>query len=484
MNKSNSNETGLRLNTNSRILINQFSEKLIALSATSTGLGIISTWILSSYYDVNVVASQIWFGEDSWCRIPQESMGIHCFGDFHERVAISSFGVQPWPNNLELSPILPFLTMIWNFAGETIGMKILLYSVLICYFFLILIPLIWATNHKPLVTKLIVTSTLGLTSLPFLVALDRANFVITSTPIFLLFLISARRGNLNLLCVSILTLAAIKPQFLLLAVIFLGMRSYQNFVKTVGLSLAINSFLIVAAGKGDLGRLKQWFEAVFNASARKVFREDFPQNIGFSKGIYNIASAIDWGLTFGLRINDNHFFANFFESNSTFLQLSLYAILTVGLTLIATKIPITLFCSSLLVLSCIGNGNYIPGYYLLFIIPISAIAIRNPISSDGAETNLGSFDDLGTRTFDKFFSNLLMVCIVWSSSTLIVPISLTFNDGQNWGIEPSLRAINLLSKFTPLLWLLFLILVLLKPILGFRYKQPNHKDWDVYEIAN
>jgi hypothetical protein len=470
------------MRADSSLRLNQFAERLISVSAASTGLGIISTWILSSYFKVDVVASHIWFGNDKWCKLPSEAIGLHCFGDFHERVAISSFGVKNWPTNLELGPIMPFFTMFYNFLGESIGMRPMLLLVLIGYFSLLLTPLIWATKQKPLLTRVLTISTLGLSSLPFLAAMDRGNFIVISTPFLILFLIGARRARIQMILIAVVSLAAIKPQFLLLAVFFLVIHRYRVFVVTVLASLTLNLVLIVGAGGGDFGRIHQWLQAVLDSSSTAKLKDDFPTNISFSKGFYNFFSVVDSIVGFLFRFHENHLTANFYESNSSLISFSLYALLVLCLIWFGTRLPIALLSCSLIVLACIGFGNYIPTYYLLFVISFSAIAIRSPIQVEPTTTEVSEFDHFGTQRLDRFLSSFLLWCITWSSSCIIVPWSLSFNSGQNLGIDPSIRAVNLMSKLTPLLWFVFLVFTIIKAKRVSGSREIKNSEWAPYQI--
>ena len=50
-----------------------------------SGFATIISGVIASYYQVNYFASLIFVQNDGWCKIPEGSIGVHCFGDFNER---------------------------------------------------------------------------------------------------------------------------------------------------------------------------------------------------------------------------------------------------------------------------------------------------------------------------------------------------------------------------------------------------------------
>ena len=209
-------------------------ERILAIITAASFIAIPLYLALYSYYNIDIAASIVFKGNDGWCSIPVESIGVHCFGDWNERVGIDyndrSINL-PWHNNLELSPIGPFLTKIGNIATMLIGPKLTLVAVILLYTLMILSPLIFrvlelqrkngrSKKDADLYTFLAILS--PLTSLPYLSTIDRLNSIAIAVPLLYFFLRYCIQENPKKIIPIIVLLSCIKPQLGLLCIIFLA----------------------------------------------------------------------------------------------------------------------------------------------------------------------------------------------------------------------------------------------------------------------
>ena len=138
---------------------------LASITILSQAISVLWTWILSSYFKVDVPGTLMFRGDDGWCVPGIEGLGNHCFGDFNERFNPNStpFSVA-YPNNLELSPIGPYLTYFANFFADLSNPKIILLFFYFLSILLVLLPLVMCTQSYPLFLKIVIVSIFGIST--------------------------------------------------------------------------------------------------------------------------------------------------------------------------------------------------------------------------------------------------------------------------------------------------------------------------------
>lgn len=233
---------------------------------------------------------------DGWCPTMLESsagLGGHCFGDFgvhyfllNEVAPWSSFLGQPSvipvpPSNLLLFKIVSFPSF-W-FSSYNVG--------LIVYFSVIVVSVaVWAgfaTRHAS-GAKAIPFILLPFVAFPSLFAFDRGNVVLLLLPIlgFAFFFLSRRQYWPAAIC--LILASSIKPQYALLAVIFLlGGRVYAFLAVALGAVLT-NIISLFALGYPIFASLRDWFYllAGYGSGSYQPLDSWYPQNFSFSRGIH------------------------------------------------------------------------------------------------------------------------------------------------------------------------------------------------------
>ena len=447
----------------------RFRERLLGLLAASTALSTIFFWVLSSYFKVDVPASLMFIGQDSWCRVPAQSIGVHCFGDFNERFMpnISDPVFPPFHNNLELSPIGPFLTSFFNFLARYISQQIILIGLVLAFSVLLVFPMWTATKRFSLDERVLWIFLGAVGTYPFIATIDRLNDIALTVPLLFIFGTRFIQSEKNLPSQGyqhfwwiIPILVSIKPQYILLSLIFVFVREFKQAIKSMILSVFLFCFLVVVAGKMDYHRLIEWFHLVFFYS--KDFhnaQSSYPLNISISRGLFIVVRLI--------QMTASAFSINFRISLTTFnfalniIQVILFLLIAIMLVLYGRHVRKFHLLTVCLVLSSFLFGQFIAGYYTVVILAVLALLVMNPSwarwsAEQDFKIKLGNVQ---RKQFTLIEINL-MTAIILSCTTLAVPAPLTgsfvFFWNNNFVISPFLQQIS------SLVWLFYVLSVSVK----------------------
>jgi hypothetical protein len=436
-----------------------FGWMLMGLLALQLAISVPISWVLDSYFNVDVPASLMFFGDDGWCNTATESVGNHCFGDFHERFQIDPSKPLPWPTNLELSPLGPVLTATANGMANFLPSRLVLCLVILAYSACLLVPAVWAGRGRPWPLRFLIVGVTGIGTYPFVVTMDRLNGFALAVPLILSFLIALGAGNSQGVLFSILALTVIKPQFIVLYLVLVALRKMR--AAAVGVLATGTAWLVLVAGAGggDLGRIPQWFSAATNygnGSLRSV--EDFsPINVSLSRLVYIGSKTLEslQQTVFGSQIA-------FWTVAQLFLFLLLVSVLLTAtgiLVLWGRRIPPVALGIAALVLSTMILGEYVAAYYLGFALPVCALFLRRV---SGHETHAsielcGEIDRWSERQSPPtWMQRSLLAATTLSCSLIIVPL-LTAN---HFGFMQDRfhRVAPIMQNLATASWMVFLVI--------------------------
>jgi hypothetical protein len=432
---------------------------LMGLLALQLAISVPVSWVLSSYFDVDVPASLMYFGKDGWCNLATEGVGKHCFGDFQERFLIDPSGRPPWPNNLELSPIGPFFTGAANTLAGFLPARLVLTLVILAYGACLLVPAVWAARGRPWPLRFLIVGMIGIGTYPFIATMDRLNSVALTVPLILAFLIALGTGNSRGVLFSILALTVIKPQFIVLYFVLVALRKIRAAAAGALASIASCAVLVVAAGGGDLGRIPQWFSAASNYGNGLALRhvEDFtPVNVSFSRVIYVVSRTLEslqQQVVFGSQLP----FWTVVDFFLVLIQASVFLTAIGILMLWGRRIPPIALGVAALVISTLVLGEYVAAYYLAFALPVCALFLRRV---SGRETHpaielYGEIDRWSSRKRPSWMQRSALAATTLSCSLVVVPL-LTSN---HFGFlqDRFHRVGSLLQTLATASWMLFLV---------------------------
>lgn len=391
-----------------------------AFSVFSMAASLFAAWILSSYFNVNIPGSLMYKGDDGWCNARVEGLGVHCFGDFNERFNPESTPeLQGYSNNLELTPVGPFLTFIANFLADLSNPRLILILFYIFSIVLILAPVALATSGSGWIVKISAISLFGIGSYPFLTLIDRLNYLVFSVPILYLLYSRLDIKDSKFSGYLIVLLTSIKPQFALLVLIFLFRGQTRKFIKIVAVQIFVISALVIIPARGSFGRITEYISRITGYGFRDVasweLQSQNPPNASLAKVYFIVLDFFVKLLNFKEPIKNSIL-------NFTPVILSFITILGILVVLFKkcsalSDLEITLI---LTVVALLGFGKYVAVYYFIFVIPILAVFLREFSSLSSSKDSSLSFN-LG---FDVAFKEFV-IAFFFSTTTLIIPNFLT-----------------------------------------------------------
>jgi hypothetical protein len=367
------------------------SERTILLGTImlASAVSAVTGYILTQCFSVDVLTSFTHAPEDcfhDWgVRI-----GRHCFSDYAQ-VVDPAMRPNPWkPNgsltadNQQMVSAYPaagmILPLLFGLPAKWLGAPLLgLVGYLLALTIALVSPAVWAARGARGLERVVVFVALGAAAIPAWAALDRGNSVGFVVPIALVFLVALCRRRWDLVTATAVLAALVKPQFAVLAVALFAARQWRwGGVAVAGI-------------------------AASNIGAYLLWPQDFPQTI--TESIHNVlGSGAGKGLlsfqnvSFGkalLMVPDNikarQTGGNIPEGFLAGPRLLIgYAILVV---VVAVVVALGRRISPVMVgIVLLATATLFPAqtnhYYLVFVLPIAALVVRDPDGPPGS----GIFD--------------------------------------------------------------------------------------------
>ncbi len=350
--------------------------------------------MLTQYYSVDVLSSLVSNPED--CIINWgPHIGGHCFSDYNLTV---SWGMRPnpwapyplfWPpdyqpahSNYPAASMLPQL--IFGLLAKWLSAPQLgLLGYLLVLTIAVLTPAVWAARGSTGVERTVVFVACGAVAIPAWMVLDRANSVALLAPVGLVFLVALRRQRWGLVAIMVVLATLIKPQFVVLAVVLFAARQWR-----------MGGVAVAGAVTSSLAAYLLWprdFPATIAQSMHNTLNYGSPQqalgfrNVAFGRALLLIPDGIKAAQTGG-KIPDG-----FLAGPRTLAGYVVLVVIVVSVVALGRRIPPALAGIVLL-----ASASLFPAvvyhYYLVFVLPIAALLVRDPEGPPGA----GIFDRLAT----------------------------------------------------------------------------------------
>ena len=349
--------------------LNWLYTKVQLLYIIVVAFGLLITSYLGLSYSESISAA----ADDDWCSSKIEGVGIHCFSDFYQISQFSKLEI-PWLNGTPYTPVSIFIMkIISNDFFISISMKLPLLInqslLIICFLF----PFVhhWKSlNIRERYSNKFLLIILGF-STPVLMTFDRGNSVYLLFP-FLYFIF---KGFLleNYMQVAILIGLAgiIRPQIMVLLLIFLPMINWKAIIMSFGtftVGLLTSFFLFPGNIFTNAAR---WLQ---NISSYQTYTDipslrnySFANFIGLLKGFFEIVLQ-NKPLTEAFRppISSNY------VSIISVIFLSISVIWLLILRNNLTRFEILFICSLVTILTPGTSFGY---YLILLIIPMMFLTI-------------------------------------------------------------------------------------------------------------
>jgi hypothetical protein len=257
--------------------------RFVAIMITANAICIPLLIFLPSYYNFKASESLSLYAKDGWCN-PGQGIGIHCFGDFFYTFRFTEM-IDPWSNGFNPQPPLgTFFYQIFSwYTVDNPNSKIPLLVYLVGCICAVLFPawhLGWKNRKSIFLT--ISLSLATLTFAPVLVALDRGSNQLLMVPFVYLFVRGVIDENNRKVLIFGAILVLIKPQMVLLGIIFILNRDIRNSLKWAILSavVTLSSFLLYPTSY--VKNIKDYFQQLIVYQEYIPAGTLFPVNISIS----------------------------------------------------------------------------------------------------------------------------------------------------------------------------------------------------------
>lgn len=353
--------------------------------------------ILAHYFSVDVLTSLLVFAPADCYLDWGLNVGHHCFSDY----AISmGFGTRanPWdPYPLYLPPDFkaassnyPAAGMVpqtmFGLVGKWLGApRIGLFGYLLALTVAVFTPAFWAARGAQGLERFVVFVACGVAAIPVWVVFDRGNSVGFVAPIALAFLVALCRQRWGLAAIMVILAALVKPQFAVLVVALFVARQWRLGGIAVG-GVALSNLLAFALWPRDFpNTILQSIRPILgyggggNGGLQAAMIAN--SNVSLTKAVLAIPDGIKAGQSGG-KIP-----ADFLAGPRSLLGYVILLVVVVVLIALGRRIPPVMAGIVLLATTSLFLAMSNP-YYLVFVLPVAALMVRDPDGPSGT----GIFD--------------------------------------------------------------------------------------------
>ena len=381
-------------------------------------------WVLVGYFRRLPTENISFLAADGWCKPATEGIGVHCFGDFQlPRILLDAPSV--WDNGglvVAYSPtgLVPNLGAKW-LEGVGLGVRGSLIVFLVALGAAMVIPaLLAAIKGAPGIRGPLPLLLFFAAAAPVLIALDRGNSVGFAVPFILLFALYAGRDPRWVAPVAIVAAAAVRPQFILLAVGLLAFRRTRDALAAVGGAIALTglSFLIWPGSPVD--NVRAWWANISGYAGTTSPGRDI-NNASAARGVSIFGNILEKGPSFIGSVG--HAIQDFTVAHPSIPGNALLIGCIVAFVLRRGSIP-----RPIAIIISIALQVLVPGlsfsYYLVFAVVV-AVLICGPSSPadlhPGRRAAVGLLSALnGTRIVHRCWAWLLLITTALTIAPLVI----------------------------------------------------------------
>ena len=254
-------------------------------------IAVFSNIYLSSYFNYKLTESMSEITQDQWCKSPTQGLGLHCFSDFYYALPYVNLP-HPWAAGVNsTTPTMPpfglFIFKPWSFLVEQFpNSNFILMIYLALLFISVQIPALhlFISNRVSGITFICMTG-ISIIAGPFIVGMDRGNFMLFCVPLLYFFYLGYLEGNHKMLLIASVLLILLKPHMILLGLIFLADRHWKQFFKwlSIVVSTSLLAFLLYPNNL-----VRNIFDYALQLSNYQHYRAQgklFPVNVSFSNTV-------------------------------------------------------------------------------------------------------------------------------------------------------------------------------------------------------
>ena len=390
---------------------------------------------IASYFNITVLEMISYKTQDGHCDdLNRTGIGEHCFGDFYYGFLFANsdnpylteyFNAYP---PLALFLLKPFIYLN-DFAPRSLfAIGLYLATNLVC----VIIAITVLTKDLRLDTRLRVFSA-ALFGAPLIVSIDRGNNIVYVLFLLVLFLDSASRGRFANVILLGTMLTLLKPQMLLLCLVFLKRDTINVFFRYIAFSLPVffTSFLLFP--KSFPENITNWFQASGNYQAYSN-TTIMPVNISLSNSLGIMKTFVEY-----LFSGDYEIYSFSMVSNML-LMFSLIALVVAKLLFVHQGNYNFAERSLLVVLLIILAPGTTFHYYYLLLVPF----MRYCLNESDFKYTLGNFSEfkLTSKIRGIFLTLILLIIPCWGIPAKYLFPSITESDiSIHWQIANIVSAL-------------------------------------------
>jgi hypothetical protein len=245
--------------------LDPWGDRLVGLLILGLVLAVPLMWV-SAYFGVRPDESLSFFANDGWCDVVTQGVGVHCFGDYRVPVA-AALSDAPWSGADAPIPY-PAIGMVpYAIAGllqkTSLGSDGALAMYLIAMCLMMITPAVYvARRFRSWSGRTVTILVLGAAATPLLIIFDRGGDVGFVVPFLLAFALFLDRSPRWVAPTAVIVAAAIRPQYVLLAIAFIAVRRWWSLLASAGGAVAVTLLGFLLWPGSRLANLRQWIEAV------------------------------------------------------------------------------------------------------------------------------------------------------------------------------------------------------------------------------
>ncbi len=391
-------------------------------------------FVLTQYFSIDVISSLAWVPVDCFPNWGMK-VGRHCFNDYgmFALVGVLPNPWEPYKTTYPAGGLVPLMI----FAAPAAWLhapRLGLFGYLLALTIAVFTPAVWAARGARGLERVVVFVALGAAAIPAWMTIDRGNSVGFMVPIGLVFLVALCRRRWGLVTIMVVLAALVKPQFAVLAVALFAARQWRMGGIAVG-GVAISNLAAYLLWPRDFP--ETIVQSIHNA---RDYSSSFPMlvginNVSFANGVLLIPDQI-------MRMKLGYVPPGFLVGARSLIGSAVLVVVVVCVLALGRRIPPVMVGIALL-----STASLFPAmtgrYYLVFVLPVAALAARDPDGPPGS----GIFDRLvvpGDRR------RAVGVWVSLAAALTIAQIALPGGPGEVVKATPVIATTALL---TPILWL-------------------------------
>jgi hypothetical protein len=283
------------------------------------------------------------------------------------------------------------------------------------------------------------------------VVLDRGNTIGIVVAPLLGLAISYATGNFRRMMLFIVICALLKPQLILLVLLFLVYKKYRYLLTTVAISVATTLAGFAIFPSTFPQNISDWLTVITRYSGYQTLDSLFPYNLGVGRTLLTILDLLQVRSIFGESASAD--LAVWLQAHNSLLVILLLAIVTAAIMLRKPNSNPIFPLVAVLSIAVMAPGTAFSYYLALFLVP-AALVLRDPklelATLSNRERWVGMLDapDSGGKRAARFAKWSLVVGLGLLMAPLVVPLPSFL--GLPTVAYPRRRSILLLQPFTPL----------------------------------